>query len=85
MKNETVIGGMTVGGQPTREELTSGRFGTIVNIRLPEEPGNISREALAGSDVDYQDVPYTGDTVTGEDIDRIGEIVDRAGGPVLIH
>jgi protein tyrosine phosphatase (PTP) superfamily phosphohydrolase (DUF442 family) len=84
MKNETVIGGITIGGQPSEEELTSGRFKTVVNIRLPEEAGNITAAALAGSDVAYTSVPYTSDTVTVEDIDRIREAVGQ-GGEVLIH
>jgi len=85
MKNETVIGGITVGGQPTAEELTSGRFTTIVNIRRSDEPGNITDAAMAGSGIAYAHVPWTIDTVTNEDIVRIREAVDAADGPVLIH
>ncbi len=85
MKNETVIGGITVGGQPTAEELTSGRFTTVVNIRGSAEEGNITDAALAGTDIMYAHVPWTIDTVTNEDIARIREAVDAAEGPVLIH
>jgi protein tyrosine phosphatase (PTP) superfamily phosphohydrolase (DUF442 family) len=85
MKNETVIGGITVAGQPTAEELTSGRFTTIVNIRGSSEAGNITDEALAGTDVAYAHVPWTIDTVTNDDIARIRDAVDTAEGPVLIH
>jgi len=85
MKNETVIGGITVGGQPTAEELTSGRFKTVVNIRGSDEDGNITDAALAGSGIAYAHVPWTIDTVTNDDIARIREAVDAAEGPVLIH
>jgi protein tyrosine phosphatase (PTP) superfamily phosphohydrolase (DUF442 family) len=85
MKNETVIGGITVAGQPTAEELTSGRFTTIVNIRGANEAGNITDDALVGTDVAYTHVPWTIDTVTNEDIARIRDAVDAAQGPVLIH
>jgi protein tyrosine phosphatase (PTP) superfamily phosphohydrolase (DUF442 family) len=85
MKNETVIGGITVGGQPSAEELTSGRFQTVVNIRGDAEEGNITSGVLAGSDVAYAHVPWTIDTVTKDDIARIREAVDAARGPVLIH
>ena len=85
MKNETVIGGITVGGQPTAEELTSGRFTTVVNIRRSDEEGNITDDALAGTDITYTPVPWTIDTVTNEDIERIRDAVDAADGPVLIH
>ena len=86
MKNETVIGGLTVGGQPSPEELSSGRFKTVVNIRHDAEEGNITAGALAGSGVAYANVPYTSDTVTKADIDRIAEVVAESGGEgVLIH
>lgn len=85
MKNETVIGGITVGGQPSAEELTSGRFATVVNIRRDDEAGNDTAAVLDGTDVAYTHVPWTIDTVTNADIARIREAVDGADGPVLIH
>jgi protein tyrosine phosphatase (PTP) superfamily phosphohydrolase (DUF442 family) len=84
MKNEAVIGGITVGGQPSPQELTSGRFQKIVNIRTAGEEGNVSGDVLAGSDA-YVAVPWTIDTVTNADIDRIRELVASSEGPVLIH
>ena len=85
MKNETVIGGITVGGQPTAEELTSGRFATVVNIRRSDEDGNITAGAVAGTGIAYAPVPWTIDTVTRDDIARIREAMDAAEGPVLVH
>ncbi|MDB5071651.1 MAG: putative phosphatase [Candidatus Eremiobacteraeota bacterium] len=85
MKNEVVIGGITVGGQPSQAELASGRFQNVVNIRRPEEHGNITADALAGSDVRYASVPFTSDTVTEADIDRIRDAVAASEGAVLIH
>ena len=84
MKNKTVIGGITVGGQPSAEELTSGRFKTVINIRRASEEGNITADALEGSDVVYTAVPFTSDTVTVDDIDRIAGAAGD-GGEVLIH
>ncbi len=85
MKNEAVIDGITVGGQPTADELAGGRFAAVVNIRRPEEPGNDTAELLAGTDVAYTAVPWTIDTVTADDIARVRAAVDAANGPVLIH
>ncbi len=85
MKNETVIGGITVGGQPSAEELTSGRFATVVNIRGNDEEGNITAAVLAGTDVAYTHVPWTIDTVTSGDIARIRAAIEAADGPVLVH
>ncbi|MBD5633864.1 MAG: hypothetical protein IAI49_05240 [Candidatus Eremiobacteraeota bacterium] len=86
MKNEAVIDGITVGGSPNAEELTSGRFTTVVNVRLDDEPGNDTAAVLAGrKGVAYTSVPWTIDTVTKEDIARVREAVDAADGPVLVH
>ncbi|HZO94847.1 MAG TPA: sulfur transferase domain-containing protein [Candidatus Baltobacteraceae bacterium] len=85
MKNEAIIGGITIGGQPSRDELRSGRFAHVVNIRAAGEEGNDSESALAGSDVGYTHVPWTIDSVTGDDIDRIERAVTDANGAVLVH
>ena len=85
MKNEAVIDGITIGGQPTAGELAAGRFASVINIRGDDEPGNNTAELLAGSDVAYTSVPWTIDTVTKADIERIRTAVDAADGPVLIH
>jgi protein tyrosine phosphatase (PTP) superfamily phosphohydrolase (DUF442 family) len=85
MKNEAVIGGITVGGQPSPEELRSGRFGTVVNIRGDAEEGNDTAQVLAGTDVAYTSVPWTIDTVTKADIDRIRTALDASEGTALIH
>ena len=85
MKNETTIGGITVGGQPDAGELTSGRFTTVVNIRKSDEEGNITAAALEGTGIAYAPVPWTIDTVTPADIARIREAIEAAEGPVLVH
>ena len=85
MKNEATIDGITVGGQPTAQELQSGRIGSVVNLRLDDEPGNDTAALLAGTGVAYTSVPLTIDTVTSDDIERVRAAVEAAEGPVLIH
>jgi protein tyrosine phosphatase (PTP) superfamily phosphohydrolase (DUF442 family) len=85
VKNESVIAGITVGGQPSAAELGSGRFASVVNIRNADEEGNDTGALLDGSGVAYASVPWTIGTVTGEDIARIRDAVAAAEGPVLIH
>ncbi len=85
MKNEAVIDGITVGGQPTADELADGRFASVINIREAGEPGNDTAALLADSGVAYTSVPWTIDTVTPADIERVRAAVDAAAGPVLIH
>ncbi len=85
MKNEAVIGGITIGGQPSKDELTSGRFAKVINIRGAAEDGNITGDVLAGTGFGYTSVPWTIDTVTNADIDRIRDAVAASTGSVLVH
>lgn len=85
MKNEAVIDGITVGGQPDSADLAGHRFATVINVRREEEPGNDTAALAAGSGAAYFAVPYTIDTVTKADIARVQAAVDVATGPVLIH
>ncbi len=86
MKNEAIIDGIIVGGQPSAGELVSGRFASVVNVRRSDEPdANVTPEALSGTGIGLTSVPWTIDTVTKEDIDRVRAAVDAADGPVLIH
>lgn len=85
MQRETVIGGITIGGQPSADELRSRRFTDVVNIRMPDEEGNTTAADLAGTPVRYTETPWTAATVTPEDIDRIAAVVASAEGDVLVH
>ncbi len=85
MKNEATIDGITVGGQPSADELQAGRFKSVINLRLDDEPGNDDAALLAGTDVAYTPVPVTIETFTKDDIDRVRRAVAEAAGPVLIH
>ncbi|GAC1418876.1 MAG: hypothetical protein NVSMB5_10530 [Candidatus Velthaea sp.] len=85
MKNEAKVGNITVGGQPSAEELNSGRFKTVINIRGDAEEDNHTAATLRGSDVAYTSVPWTIDTVTIADIEKVRAAHDAADGPVLIH
>lgn len=88
MKNEAVIGGITVAGQPTEDELRAmggGRFARVIDIRRDDEPGNVSGAVLAEGGPAYTAVPWTIDTVTAAEIRRIRDAIDATPGPVLVH
>ena len=85
MKNEAVVGGITIGGQPSEDELTSGRFKKIVNVRRDAEEGNVTGAVLAGGEVPYTSVPSTIDTVTNDDIRRIRDAIGDGTEGVLVH
>jgi uncharacterized protein (TIGR01244 family) len=83
MKNEARVDEFTVGGQPSSADLK--RFGTVINVRMDDEPGNDTAAQLTGTDIAYAAVPWTIDTVTKDDIGRIRAAVEAGHGPVLIH
>ncbi len=83
VKNEATIGGIVVGGQPDADELA--RFSTVVNVRLDEEPGNVTADLLRGSATAYTSIPYTGDTIAIEHVEAMRAALDAAKGPTLVH
>jgi protein tyrosine phosphatase (PTP) superfamily phosphohydrolase (DUF442 family) len=83
MRNEATIRGITVGGQPDADEIR--RFATVVNLRLPGEPGNDSAALVEGTDVAYRSVPVTIETITKADVAQIRDAMDSSSGPVLVH
>lgn len=85
MKNEAIIGGIVVGGQPDAADLQTGRFAHVINVRPDDEPGNDSAELLRGSSAAYTSVPYTGDTISAEHIERIRAALAAHPGTTLIH
>jgi uncharacterized protein (TIGR01244 family) len=88
MLNEAKIGDITVAGQPTEAELGAlkgGGFSTVINVRMPDEPGQVDRAAIEAAGLTYASVPYTGATLNAEHVRQVREAVDAAGGSVLIH
>jgi protein tyrosine phosphatase (PTP) superfamily phosphohydrolase (DUF442 family) len=85
MKNAAIVGGFIVGGQPSVDELTSGRFKNVINIRGEAEEGNVTADVLAGTGISYTSVPWTIDSVTKDDIHRIRDAAAARAGTALIH
>jgi uncharacterized protein (TIGR01244 family) len=85
MKNEAVIGGIVVGGQPDAADIASGRYTTVINCRPASEEGNVTADLVAGTNIHYASVPFTGNTLAKEHIDEIRSILDTAPGTTLVH
>ena len=85
MKNEAVIDGMVVGGQPDAADIRSGRYACVVNCRPDHEEGNVTAELVEGTDIVYASVPFTGDTLAPGHIEQIRAVVEKVSGTVLIH
>jgi protein tyrosine phosphatase (PTP) superfamily phosphohydrolase (DUF442 family) len=89
MKNEARIGLFTVAGQPTNEEITGLRergFGTVINVRMPDEQPEPEEPVVTAAGLRYAAVPFTGTALSEEHVRRVREAVDAAGGePVLLH
>ena len=85
MKNESIIGGIVVGGQPDAADIASGRFSTVINCRPPDEEGNVTGELVRGTGITYANVPFTADTISKEHIRQVRAVLDDAHGTTLVH
>jgi uncharacterized protein (TIGR01244 family) len=85
MKNEAVINGIVVGGQPDAADVRSGRFTCVINCRPDDEEGNVTAELVKGTDIVYASVPFTGDTMSRSHIERIRKVLDSATGTTMMH
>jgi len=89
MKNEATIGGITVAGQPTDEELRALHergYSTVINIRMPEEQPEPEGPKASAAGLTYASIPYTAATMSIADVHAIRQaIADAPGGKVLLH
>jgi len=90
MKNEATIGGVTVAGQPTDEELqglAAQGYSTVINIRMPEELDEPEQPKVEKAGLRYVSVPFTAQTLTADHVKRIKEAIESAppGTKVLTH
>ena len=85
MNKEAVIGGIIVGGQPNASDLATGRFKRVINVREDDEAGNVTAELVRGRDVTYVSVPFTGDTLSREHIERIAAALEVEPETTLVH
>ncbi|HXF33952.1 MAG TPA: sulfur transferase domain-containing protein [Candidatus Acidoferrales bacterium] len=88
MNNEGRVGAFTIGGQPSEADLRrlqSSGHQTVINVRMPEEPGQLDAAAIEGLGLEYVSIPYTGATLNADHVRLVREAVDAAGGSVLIH
>ncbi|TAM56600.1 hypothetical protein EPN52_13665 [bacterium] len=88
VKNERRIGRFTVAGQLTDDELgglPAHGYGLLVNVRPPEELDE-PEEPKVGVGCRYENVPFTGRTLSRDHVLRVRQAVDAAMGlDVLIH
>ncbi|HTV73948.1 MAG TPA: sulfur transferase domain-containing protein [Candidatus Acidoferrales bacterium] len=88
MKNEAVIGGITVAGQPTDEELRNLRargFTTLVNVRAAGELDEPEETKATAAGLRYAEAGFTASTLSEEHVKRIRDAVESSAGPVAIH
>jgi uncharacterized protein (TIGR01244 family) len=87
MKNEVKIGAITVAGQPTDDELrTLGErgFTAVINNRMPDEQSE-PEAAKVPAGISYEQIPFTGATLSRQEIERTRAALSSASGDVLIH
>jgi uncharacterized protein (TIGR01244 family) len=87
MKNEATIEGVVVAGQPSDDELRSlpaRGFATVVNLRPADELAEAEAPKIPAG-IEYVEIPFTGDTLSAEHIERLGATLAASSGPVLVH
>lgn len=81
--------GVLTGGQPTEaqlETLAEMGYGIVVNMRGPTEAGSTDPAAVEALGMTYVSIPVTGAAdVSEENARRLGEILNQADQPVLLH
>lgn len=81
--------GVLAGGQPSPEQLAAladAGFRTIINMRLPDEEGNTSAEAVEGLGMTYVTVPIEGAAGLSEESARaFSEVMSEVERPVVVH
>lgn len=81
--------GLAVGGVPAaaaRSEIAKG-FRTVIDLRTDQEEGLAEeRAALAAAGLRYVSVPFTPDSFSSADVDRVAAVLnDAQAAPVLLH
>jgi uncharacterized protein (TIGR01244 family) len=85
VKNEAIIGGIVVGGQPDAADIASGRYANIINCRPDGEDGNVTAALVRGTEINYAGIPFTGDTLSKAHIDEMRSVLDKTTGTTLVH
>jgi protein tyrosine phosphatase (PTP) superfamily phosphohydrolase (DUF442 family) len=87
MKSEATVGGQTVCGQPTAEEyrkLADHGYTDVINFRMPEEYDRGELPVMPTGIV-YHSIPFTGATLSREDVSKTRAVLKSSKGKVLIH
>lgn len=82
--------GVLSGGQPTLEHLdrlAEAGYATVVNLRAPEEEGQLAAEEYTSRGFEYAVLPIAGaDGITAENAAALAEwIADASKRPIVVH
>jgi len=81
--------GILTGGQPTGAELevlAKLGYGTIINLRLPEEEGSTTAAQVESLGMSYVAIPIAGaEGINEENARRLAGALEGASRPVLVH
>jgi len=86
MKNEAIVGGQTVCGQPTSDEyekLAAAGYTDVINFRMPEEYESGLPVMPAG--IAYHSIPFTGATLSRDHVGQTRAVLKSSKGKVLVH
>lgn len=81
--------GVLTGGQPSAAQLEKAKeagYATVINMRMPDEPGTTDPEAVRALGMDYVDLPIEhAEGVSEANARKLAEILDKARKPVIVH
>jgi protein tyrosine phosphatase (PTP) superfamily phosphohydrolase (DUF442 family) len=86
MKNEAMVGGQVVCGQPTADEygrLAGQGYTDVINNRMPEEyDGGLP---VMPPGLIYHSIPFTVATLSRDHVEKTRAVLKSSKGKVLIH
>jgi len=81
--------GILTGGQPSDSQLEKAKeagYATVINMRMPDEPGSTDPAEVKALGMDYVALPIEHAAgITEANARKLAEILDKARKPVIVH
>jgi len=81
--------GVLTGGQPTAEQLAEAKaagYKTVINMRMPGEPGSTDADAVKALGMEYVSLPIEhAEGVNETNAKKLAEILEKTPHPVIVH
>src|SRR3546814_110798 len=89
MTNFKQIGdGLFIGPQPTGQDLLEAKqrgIQTVIDMRMPGETATSNADLVRNNGLNYVNVPVNKAALSEQQIDELGQVMQRTQGPHLLH